>query len=94
VLGHERCGAVTAAVKHLKVPGHVNALIAAIAPALAEVKDAGDEGIDAAVIANVSLTVERIKTSEPILSELVKLEKVKIVGARYDLDDGLVKIVG
>ena len=98
VLGHERCGAVTAVVNHLKVPGHVSMLAAAIEPAVAQAKDSGNEPgndlINAAVIANIKLSVEQIKMSEPVLAESVKQGKVKIVGARYDLDEGLVKIVG
>ena len=93
VLGHERCGAVIAAVKHLKVPGHISALMIAIEPALSQIKESDHDPINAAVIANIRLTVERIKTSEPVLGELVRLEKVKIVGAQYGLDDGLVKLV-
>ena len=118
VLGHERCGAVTAVVNHLKVPGHVSMLAAAIEPAIAHAKDfgtdpgndpgndpgkdsgngpdkdSGNDLIDAAVIANIKLSVQQIKMSEPVLAESVKQGKVKIVGARYDLDEGLVRIVG
>ncbi len=93
VLGHERCGAVTAAVNHLKVSGHVSALIRAIEPALSQIKAFDSDAIHAAVIANVCQTVDRIRTSEPILSDLVKVEKVKIVGAQYDLDQGRVRLV-
>jgi carbonic anhydrase len=93
VLGHERCGAVTAAAKHLAVSGHISMLIAAIEPALAQVQYSDPDSIDAAVIANVKLAVEQIKASEPVLSELVQQSQVKVVGARYDLDDGLVKVI-
>ena len=102
VLGHERCGAVTAVVNHLKVPGHISMLAAAIEPAVALAKDSGNDPgndpgndlIDAAVIANIKLSVEQIRMSEPLLAESIKQGKVKIVGARYDLEEGLVKIVG
>lgn len=94
VLGHERCGAVAAAVNHTKVPGHITALIKAIEPALSGIKDSDPDPINTAVLANIQLTVERVRTSEPVLAERVRLEKVKIVGARYDLENGLVKLVG
>jgi carbonic anhydrase len=93
VLGHERCGAVTAAVRHLQVYGHVNAVMAAIEPAVAMVQDFDPDPIEAAVIANIKLTVKGIEASAPILAELVDRGKLKVVGARYDLDDGLVQIV-
>ena len=101
VLGHERCGAVTAAVRHLQVYGHVNAVMRAIEPAVAMVQDTDPEPIsqrerfanEAAVIANIKLTVKGIEASAPILAELVDRGKLKVVGARYDLDDGLVQMV-
>ena len=93
VLGHERCGAVMAAVKHRQVPGHISTLMLAIQPALERVKNVGNDPIDAAVLANVALTVEQVETSEPILAARVQQGTLKVVGARYDLDDGLVKIV-
>jgi carbonic anhydrase len=34
-----------------------------------------------------------VENSEPILATLVKQGTLKVVGARYDLDDGLVEIV-
>ncbi len=93
VLGHERCGAVTAAVNQLKVNGHINAVMSALEPAVALVKESDIDPIEAAVIANVRLTVDRIAASEPLLAKLVNQGKVTVVGARYDLDDGLVDIV-
>ncbi|PSB27492.1 carbonic anhydrase [Stenomitos frigidus] len=93
VLGHERCGAVSAAVKHSQVPGHVSTLMLAIQPALERVKEGGNNPIDAAVIANVEMTVEEIKTSEPLLAKLVKQGRVQVVGARYDLEQGRVEMV-
>ena len=93
VLGHERCGAVTAAVNHTKVPGHISALIQAIEPALSELRASDPDLIDTAVMANIQLTVERVKTSEPVLADRVRRKIVRIVGARYDLGDGLVKIL-
>jgi carbonic anhydrase len=93
VLGHERCGAVTAAVKHIQSKDHINAFIAAIAPALTQVNEADGDMIDATVTANVRLSVEQINAAKPVLSELVKQKKLQVIGARYDLDDGLVKVI-
>jgi carbonic anhydrase len=45
--------------------------------------------LDLAVRENVKRVVTRLRTaSEPILLEALKAGKLKIVGARYDLDDG------
>ena len=97
VLGHERCGAIDAAITHSvqggEVPGHLGALLTPIQPAVAQAKTQGGDTLDTAVIANVGNMTALLKTSQPVLAELVGHEKVKIVGARYDLDTGEVTIV-
>jgi carbonic anhydrase len=92
VLGHERCGAVTAAVKGGEQPGHLPVLMAALKPAVAKSKGAED-AVDAAVAANVALTVAQLRGSKPILAEMVEKGEIKILGARYDLDSGEVALV-
>ena len=37
---------------------------------------------------NIRRVVSRIKNSEPVLMNPIKTGQVKVVGARYDLDDG------
>lgn len=92
VLGHERCGAVEATVKGGEVPGHIGVLAKAIQPALDKAKGQSGDLVDNTVRANATMAVERLKTSEPILAELVKKGELTIVGARYDLDDGSVVV--
>ncbi len=92
VLGHERCGAVSAAVKHTEVPGHISTLTRAIMPAVERVKDKAGDPIDNAVRANVQMVVEELKSSA-LLAERVKQGTLKIVGARYDLDSGSVGLI-
>ncbi len=91
VLGHERCGALTAAVKGGELPGHLPALMAALQPAVAAKRDARGDPVEGAIRANIELNVEELRESAPILSELVEKGELKIVGARYDLDTGIVE---
>ena len=94
VLGHEKCGAVTATVEGGEAHhGHFDAFMKAIKPAVDKVKALSGDKVDNAVRANVKRVVEQLKSSNPILAELVKEGKLKIVGARYDLDTGLVDIL-
>jgi carbonic anhydrase len=95
VLGHAKCGAVQAAVKGGTAEGHVQVLIEAIRPAV-EKAAAGNDGdmVEKTVIENVSLVVSQIKNSPPILSKMVGDGRVKVVGARYDLESGRVEVVG
>jgi carbonic anhydrase len=95
VLGHDSCGAVTAAVNDGEVPGHLDSLVDYILPAVDEAKAAGNEEqlLNSSIDNNVKNIVEELSSSEPILSEAVNEGKLKVVGARYHLDSGIVKIL-
>lgn len=92
VLGHERCGAVTAAVQNEILLGDISTFVKAIKPAVARVKNQPGDAVDNAVVANVQYQIERLKRS-PLLSDRLKSGKLKIVGGRYDLDTGKVTII-
>jgi carbonic anhydrase len=93
VLGHERCGAVTAAVKGGHTPGHIHSFVQAIEPAVAETKGAPGDAVDNAVRANVRHVVQQLRRARPIVSEAVVAGKVSVAGARYDLDTGAVEFL-
>lgn len=93
VLGHERCGAVDAAIKGGKPEGHLAALLDPIRPAVEATKNQPGDKLDNAVRANVRNVVRSLKTSHPILAEKVASGEIKVVGARYDLDSGKVELV-
>ncbi len=95
VLGHERCGAVAAAVEVFKtgakLPGSIGPMVKPIVPAVKAVAKKEGDMVDNAVRENARLTAEKIKTQSPIIAHLIKAGKVKVVAARYDLDDGKVE---
>ena len=96
VLGHERCGAVQAAVDVVEqdrdFPGSIGQMIEPILPAVLRAKRDGDHDLlDRAVRHNVSRIVTRLRTTEQMLQEPQRTGRLKIVGARYDLDDGVVE---
>ena len=92
VLGHEKCGAVDAAVKVVKenatFPGAIGQMIEPIVPAVLRAQAQPGDLLDNAVRENVRRTVNRLRTSEALLQEPLRSGKLKIVGARYDLDNG------
>jgi carbonic anhydrase len=90
VLGHQKCGAVTAAVEGGDAPGHLPSLITLIQPAVAKTKGAPGDPVANAVRANVEMVVGQVRASKPVLSELVANGKVKVVGGVYSLDTGRV----
>lgn len=95
VMGHEKCGAVKATIETLekgaKAPGSIEYLVEGIAPAVKAVKNKKGDMLDNAVEANVDNSVALLKKSK-ILAGLLKSGKIKIVGARYDLDTGVVTL--
>ena len=98
VLGHERCGAVEAAVsvveKNTVYPGSIGQMVEPIIPAVLKARAQGglkgDALLEASVRENVRRTVMRLRTAEPGMMDPIKAGKLLVVGARYDLDDGKV----
>ncbi|MBW4522098.1 MAG: carbonic anhydrase [Scytolyngbya sp. HA4215-MV1] len=93
VLGHERCGAVTAAVRGESLPGKIGTFVKPIQPAIARVKDKQGDPVENAVVANVQYQIERLLKTSLLLARQVEAGHLKIVGGRYDLDTGEVTIV-
>ncbi len=93
VLGHEKCGAVSAAVEAGTAAGHIKALVAAIRPSVeASAKEPGDR-IHNCVIANARRVAQQVRESEPILKDAVEKHLVKVVAADYALDSGKVNLL-
>lgn len=93
VLGHERCGAVDAAMKGGKLPGKIGAVVKPILPAVEAVKRSATPTLDAAVSENARRVAGGLAGRSHILEERVKAGTLKIVAARYDLDSGRVTLV-
>ncbi|MBW4451157.1 MAG: carbonic anhydrase [Spirirestis rafaelensis WJT71-NPBG6] len=92
VLGHERCGAVTAAVQKQALLGEISTFVKAIKPAVEKVKSQPGDAVENAVVANVQYQIERLQRSQ-LLTERLQSGKLKIVGGRYDLDTGRVTLI-
>jgi carbonic anhydrase len=90
VLGHQNCGAVTAAVQGGDAPGHLPALMKLLAPAVAKTNGMPGDHVANAVRANVQMVVDQLRGSKPVLSELVAKGSMRVVGGVYSLDTGRV----
>jgi carbonic anhydrase len=89
VMGHESCGAVTAAVQG-GAEAHIAALVNLIKPAVEKTRGQSGDPVANAVRANVQLVVQQLRTSTPVLAELVAHGKLKVVGGVYSLETGKV----
>lgn len=93
VLGHARCGAVSAAIKGDPLPGRIGIFVEEIKPAVERARKKTGNLEENAIIANVQYQVDRLIESSTILGSLIKEGKLKIVGGRYDLATGKVTMV-
>jgi carbonic anhydrase len=97
VLGHSKCGAVTAVVKGEHVSGNIPQLVDNIIPAAAKSKAknlTGDALIADAVKSNVMQSIEDTFKNSDVLRERVAGGKLRIVGGVYDLEKGAVEWLG
>jgi carbonic anhydrase len=98
VLGHESCGAVKSAIDKVDVGSeNVTALLNEIEPAVNGVegeRNSKDKSYFEKVVKNnVHKTIADIRERSPLITNLEKEGKVKIVGAYYSLKDGKVTIL-
>ena len=88
VLGHERCGAVTAALAGSSAPGHINALVRDIQPAVVAAKGKEGDALANAIHENDLAVAAKIR-KQAELGELAS--QVRVVEGYYDLDTGKVE---
>jgi len=91
VLGHSKCGAVTATAKGGEAPGHIGSIVKLIAPALERVRDKPGDLVDNAIRENAKLVAATIASSKPILEEMAREGKIAVLALYYDIDTGLVE---
>ena len=99
VMGHTSCGAIKGAIDKVQL-GKLTGLLAKIRPAVGATRYQGersaknDEFVDAVARKNVELTMADIRRRSAILLGLETSGAVKIVGAMYNLETGLVEFLG
>jgi carbonic anhydrase len=100
VLGHSDCGAVGATVDELVQGGgigspNLQSIVDRIRPAVQELvtADAGgdrDALLSRAVRANVRASADRLRRGSEILERLIASDGLRVVGAEYSLESGVV----
>jgi carbonic anhydrase len=98
VMGHESCGAVSAACDGIEL-GNITHLLSNIKPAVEAVKTEGRRDstnkkfVHDVVEKNVRLTMERVREKSPILKDMEFKGDIKIVGGVYSLQSGKVELL-
>jgi carbonic anhydrase len=97
LMGHQRCGAVAAAVETLttgaQAPGHIQSLVTALEPAVIFAGEQAGDPVENTIRANIRLGAGRLRDSHPIIAEAVASGAVKVVGMYYSLDTGAVEVI-
>jgi carbonic anhydrase len=89
VMGHSRCGAVTAVIQGTEVPGQIAKLFPYIEPAAAE---AGPD-LDATIRVNARMQAARLRAASPLLTSLIEAGKLKITAGHFDILTGAVTLL-
>ncbi|MBD3163426.1 MAG: carbonic anhydrase [Candidatus Eisenbacteria bacterium] len=100
VLGHSGCGAVQAALEALRDPDPAGAdrsstIVEWIRPTLESLVGGGKQGapeavVSAAIRGNVRRTADRLRSGSDVLGRRVRAGSLRIVGAEYSMDTGVV----
>ena len=99
VMGHTACGAIKGAIDKAQL-GNLTGLLGKIRPAVAATKYQGERSasnygfVDAVARTNVELTTADIRRRSSVLADLEKSGAIKIVGAMYNLETGVVEFFG
>jgi len=100
VLGHSHCGAINATVDSLlgeldELSPNIASIVDHVSPAVHPVVmhkqyTDKDELINQAMRANVEQSVSGLQMRSPILRDMVNKNKIKIIGAEYSIETGVV----
>ena len=100
VLGHSSCGAILAAIEELGRPSHdqsknLRSIVERIQPSIAPLLSAphgGDQDwlVRESVRANIRASASHLRHGSDVLEQLIQNNGLKVVGAEYSLDTGVV----
>jgi carbonic anhydrase len=94
VMGHTGCGAIKGAIDNAEL-GNLTGLLAKIKPAVEATTYTGERTsknyafVDAVGRKNVEMTIANIRKDSPVLSEMESSGSIKIAGAMYNLETGV-----
>ena len=95
ILGHQCCGAVTAATEG-GAEGNIESIMTEIEPAVevaCETELTGSDLVEVAIDENVDLVIKNVLDRSPITKELVEEGELVILGAKYSLETGEVAVL-
>jgi carbonic anhydrase len=96
VLGHDYCGALKATIDAVKEdvtpPSYLGELVTQLRPAVEVAEAQSGDMLANAIAANVQMTVRDLRAN-PLWQDELEAGTLKIIGANYDLETGLVQML-
>jgi carbonic anhydrase len=97
VLGHDQCGAIKGAIdvytKNAQLPGHLPGLVAHLKAPVEKALNEQGSLLENAIRENILLNVEALRNSKPVLADMVKENRLRVVGGLYELATGRVEVL-
>lgn len=101
VLGHSRCGAVTATLEELERPSegrspNLHSIVGRIRPAVetlleTELRHQPEALLERAIRANIRAAASQLRHGSQLLEQLIQRDGLLVVGAEYSLETGAVE---
>ena len=101
VMGHQKCGAVTAACQVSETPGggegsqhgassgHLSHVLNEITPTVEKARQLGGDLVSQAIDLHILEVMSKLQKAEPVIGNAVREGRLEVIGARYDLDTGM-----
>jgi carbonic anhydrase len=93
VIGHEKCGAVSAAVAGGHADSHIASIIESLRPAVQESRNLAGDKVENAVRTNARRGAMALKGGSPIIINAMRAGEVKVFAGRYDLTSGRLELL-
>jgi carbonic anhydrase len=103
VLGHSQCGAILATIEELGRPreeqsNSLRSIVSRVRPSVEALMDVGlaansEELVRQSVRNNIRMSVNQLRRGSEVLEHLIRDEGLRIVGAEYSLDSGVVEFL-
>ena len=100
VLGHSRCGVILATLEELRRPTetqsrNLRAIVDRVRPSVASLLESDFGGnpdvlVERAIRANIRASADHLRHGSEILEQLIEKEGLRVVGAEYSLETGVV----
>src|ERR1700733_7479666 len=94
VMGHSRCGAVTAAIQRQTLPGQAfPGQISSLFPHMQAAVEQSGPDVEATIRANALIQSARLRELSPLLGGMIEAGKLKVATGYFDIRSGAVTLL-